>query len=388
MALMTTISSKTGYRLVWACLICGVVFLHGAVMQIRGPLLPLIQATFSVSESVLGLVGPTATAGTLVAILVGGLRAGSVDMKWFMAVALAAAAIVTAGLAYAPTIGIMLALFGLQGLSFGLFRAFDRPILGHMFPESRSRVFSYYAAVWAVGAATGPLLTNIVISRAPWQSIFLLFVPGLLGFMVLSIRLDEPPGLSVEQPLHRAELSQLLRQPGVLSIVLLVILSGGVEGIIYAWYPYFSQRFASIETGNTLLSLYLIAYIPGRILVGTLIEYVENLRFVLVLSLLALPALYLAILRPELAFVGIPASGLLISGVFPALLAHGVDQAPEYSGPINSAATAASMAGVTVSPIVVGVLASLYGIATAMLTIFLVAGLLALGCGFTIAVVD
>lgn len=385
---MGSIVSPSRQRYIWAGLICGFVFIHGAIMQVRGPLLPLIQSNFSVSESILGLVGPTATAGTLVALLVGGLRAGSVDMKRLMAVATAAAAVVTAGLAYAPTIGIMLALFGLQGLSFGLFRAFDRPILGHMFPESRSRVFSYYAAVWAVGAATGPLLTNIVISHAAWQSIFLLFVPALLGFMILCFRLDEPPGLSVEQSLHRAELSQLLRHPGVLSIALLVMLSGGVEGVIYAWYPYFSQRFTSVETANTLLSLYLIAYIPGRVVVGTLIEYVENLRFVLVLSVLALPALYLAIQRPELAYVGIPMSGLLISGFFPALLAHGVDQAPEFSGPINSATTAASMGGVTISPIIVGVLASLYGIATAILTIFVLTGLLALGCGVTIAVVE
>lgn len=363
----------------WTILILGFVFVHGAIMQIRGPILPLLESTYHVSTGVLGLVGPAATSGVIGALLVGGLRAGSVNMRWVLIAATTVAGLATVAISMAPTIVVLLVFLTVQGLGTGLFRAYDRPILGHMYPESRGRMFSYYTAVWAVGAATAPVLTTFVVQYVSWRGLYLLFVVPLALATAVLYYLSEPPRVETEESLTRTELRQLLRRPPVVITICLVVLTGSIEGAIFTWFPYFAGTIVSTAHANTLLTYFFLAYIPGRLLVGTLLEFVDTLRFVLLLALCALPALYFTVIDTSHITIGIVATGVFVSGMFPALLAYGVNQAPEYSGPLNSVATGASLGGVTLAPAVLGLLAARYGIQPAMILPLLVAGLLVLG---------
>lgn len=363
----------------WTLLILGFVFVHGAIMQVRGPILPLLESTFQVSTGVLGLVGPAATVGVVSAVLIGGLSAGRVDMHRLLLVALALTGISSIAVSLAPSIVFLLLFLTFQGLGTGLFRALDRPILGHMYSSSRGRMFSYYTAVWAMGAATAPLLITSSVQYMSWRGIYLLFVVPIALCGIVLLRLPEPPHIATEKAITREELRKLLGQPPVVVTISLVVLSGSIEGALFTWFPYFAGTFVSSATANTMLTYFFLAYIPGRLLSGTILEYVDNLRFVLLLALCSLPALYFTVIHTSHLTYGIIASGLFVSGMFPSLLAYGVNHAPEYSGPLNSVATGASLAGVTISPAIVGLLAAEFGIHAAMVFPLVFAGLLAIG---------
>lgn len=312
-------SSATSQKRLWTLVIFGFVFIHGTIMQVRGPILPLLKSTFDISHGILGLVGPAATAGVVFALLAGGLRAGSVNMHRFLVVATGLAAIASIAVAFSPSVGSLLLFLGFQGIGLGLFRAFDRPILGHMYSDSRGRMFSYYTAVWAVGAASVPILTTLVVQRVSWRGLYVIFVFPLICCAIALSCLADPPHTGTEQTLTRNELGHLLRRSSVLATIVLVVLSGSLEGVIFTWFPYFARTIVSPATANTLLTYFFIAYIPGRLLAGTILEYVDNLHFVFFLAACTVPALYFTVVDPSHLTIGIVVTGLFVSGLFPLL---------------------------------------------------------------------
>lgn len=249
--MFATPPSAPSQKRLWTGVILGFVFVQGVLMQVRGPILPLIEATFDVTPGVLGLVGPAATTGVVVALLMGGLRAGAVDMRHLLVAATGLAALATVAVTVSPTISVLLVVLCIQGLGTGLFRAFDRPILGHMYAENRGQVFSYYTAVWAIGAASAPVLTTVVVRHVSWRGLYVLFVPPLALCSLVVYHLADPPHVETEQALTRADLGHLLRQPPVVATVCLVVLSGGLEGMIYTWFPYFARTMVPVATANT-----------------------------------------------------------------------------------------------------------------------------------------
>lgn len=76
---------------------------------------------------------------------------------------------------------------------------------------------------------------------------------------------------------------------------------------------------------------------------------------------------------------GIFVVGFFVSGFFPAMLAWGTNQFPEYSGPINAIGLTSTQAGFFVFPTAVGVLSDIYSIEQAMfIQIAVVGGLIVL----------
>ncbi|MBS3766377.1 MFS transporter, partial [Candidatus Bipolaricaulota bacterium] len=66
---MRNYSIEISHRSSWSLIIFVFAFLGGAVLQLRGALLPNFQNTFGVSESLLGLVAPMGTLGFTVTVL-------------------------------------------------------------------------------------------------------------------------------------------------------------------------------------------------------------------------------------------------------------------------------------------------------------------------------
>ena len=149
---------EVSHRSSWSLTIFAFVFLSGGIMQLRGALLPNFQATFGVSESLLGLVAPMGTLGFTITVLATGLAAGHLPVKKFM---LAGAAITTAGtflMGLSPAYTLLLLFLVVRGLGVGLFRGLDRPLLNHLYPGKFGRIYNFHAASWAWGPPAGPCL--------------------------------------------------------------------------------------------------------------------------------------------------------------------------------------------------------------------------------------
>lgn len=135
---------------IWTLALFLFASLGAAVLQMRGALLASIQQTFSVSESLLGLIAPAGTVGFSISVLATGMIAGRIDFKKFLLIGVGSTSVCLFLMSGAPSfLMFLVALFG-RGIASGIFRGLDRPILSHLFPKRRGWIFNLHSSVWAV----------------------------------------------------------------------------------------------------------------------------------------------------------------------------------------------------------------------------------------------
>lgn len=367
-------------RTLWTAALFLFVVGDGIVTQVRGALLPSIKDSFAVSDTLLGFVAPAGTVGYLVAAVAVGFAAHRIDTRRFLLLGAGGTAAFLFVLSQVPTYALLLVLLLGQGMTIGVFRGLDRPLLGSLYPDRRGQLFNLYALTWAVGAVAGPLFVNQVIATNDWQFTFAILALVFLPSFVLITRLDLPAELDRGRSLSREDLRELLRRPTIAVMAVALLFSGGIEGGFFTWLPTFTGQFFARSTANVSLSVLLLAYIPGRFTYSRLTDRVEPLVLVLTLALVSIPALlYVSFVGSGYGlFVGIFVVGFCISGFFPTLSALGIDAVPHHGGPVNAIAISANFLGLSVFPVVMGLVSDRYDITTAMQLSVVAMGALAL----------
>lgn len=355
-------------RRLWTIAIFLFVGAEAVGFQLRGALLPSIKSAFTVSTSLLGLVATAGTVGFVASVFTVGLFAGRINAKRTFLASAAVVSVAVFTLGIAPTFTVFLAALFVRGVVTGPFRALDRAVLGHLYPDARARMYNLYAVVWAVGAAAGPLLAAASLAAGDWRFAYLGLGVAFLPVVVLFWRLELPDPVSAEQPLSFAGLRSILRTPSVMGVSAAVFLSSGVEGSLFTWLPFFATNHVGLTDGTLILFSFLLAYIPARLGYSVIVQRVEPLSLVIVIAVVAgVLLLLLTSTTSRITLLAIAfALGGCISGIFPTLSAFAVDSVPAHSGPVNAVANAAGFGGIAVFPAVVGVLADIVGIATAL----------------------
>jgi len=362
-----TVANARNRRL-WTVAIFLTMACTGAVMQVRGAVLPTLEGYFTVPEWQLGLVAPAGTAGYLLVILAVGSSAGRVDARRFIAggAFLTGGALLAMGLS--PSFPVFLAALVVQGAAVGVFRALDRPLLSHFYPSQRGRVYNRYDATWAVGAALGPLAVVLALRAGSWRLVY-----GVVGVAVLALALvfrslRSPAVESNEEPLTRSDLADLIRRPEVIALLAALFFVTGVEGGLFTWLPYYAAAELPDAWAELTLTVMLAAYIPGRFACGALTDRLGPLTLLVgVLGLLVPAFAFTFFVADGLAVLGgVVAIGLLISGVFPTMMAYATDAVPEHSGPVNALASAVSSVSVGGVPALMGVVVGGADAVTAM----------------------
>ncbi|WP_235853520.1 MFS transporter [Halosimplex salinum] len=355
-------------RRLWTVAIFLMMACTGAVMQVRGAVLPTLGGYFTVPEWQLGLVAPAGTAGYLLVILVVGSSAGRVDARRFIAggAFLTAGALIAMGLA--PSFPVFLGALVVQGAAVGVFRALDRPLLSHFYPNQRGRVYNRYDATWAVGAALGPLAVVLALRAGSWRLVYGAVGVGVLALAVVFRSLRAPAVESNEEPLTRAGLAELVRRPEVLALLAALFFVTGVEGGLFTWLPYYARAELPAGWAELTLTAMLVAYIPGRFACGALTDRLGPLTLLMGVLGLLVPAFAFTFFVAEgpVVLAGVVVIGLLVSGVFPTMMAYATDAVPEHSGPVNALASAVSSISVGGVPALMGVVVGGADAATAM----------------------
>ena len=352
----------------WTVAVLGYVALLGLAVQLRGALLPSFADSFLVSEAELGLVSTAASVGFLLAITVVGSIVGRVDIRralLFGLVAMGGCLLLT-GLA--PTYPALLAGLATVGVASGALHAFDRPIISHLHPDDLGRTFNLQDMVWAIGATTGPILALVAVARFDWRVAYLAAGLAVVPLLVLVWRLELPASVENEQDISLAELRVLLREPTVAWLGTAMLLLSFVEGAFFTWLPYYASGIFGREAGTLALTAYLAAYVPGRYAFSRVTDRIDNLTLVLGAALLGtvLLAITLVVATGPEIFVGVVATGFLVAGMFPTLLARGTNVMPEYSAPLNAVALGSSSVGFLLFPATMGLVAKAYSIDVAM----------------------
>ena len=356
-------------RLLWTAAIFAFVTTEAVGFQLRGALLPSIERTFDVSQALLGLVATAGTLGFVVSVFVVGMAAGRIDIHRALLVSAGVVAVAAFLTGLAPVFLVFLAALFVRGVATGPFRALDRAVLGHLYPDGRARIFNRYALVWAVGATAGPIVVTVALAAGNWRFAYALVGVGFVVSTALLVRLDLPESVRAERELTLDELKTVFRKPAVAGMTGVLVLNGGIEGTLFTWLPYFAAQQLPESAANLVLSTFLAAYVPARFAYSYLTDRTgRTLDLVLVTATAALPLLlatvYLATGR--WLFVAVFALGLAVSATFPTLSAFGMNAAPSFSGPVNAIATAAGYVGIALVPPLVGALAERVGIRLAL----------------------
>ncbi|KXA93390.1 hypothetical protein AKJ65_06355, partial [candidate division MSBL1 archaeon SCGC-AAA259E19] len=355
-------------RKIWMISIFYFVGFVGILMQLRGSLLPEIKSTFEVSETLLGLVAPSYSVSLLILVILIGMKTGSIDIEKFLMIGIALTTLFTLFVGVSFSFPILLLFFLGRGVGTGVFRALDRPILSHLFPENRGWTYNMHTLAWAVGATSGPLLANLFLHFADWRTAYLVLSLGFIPILILFWKIDLPEGHIREETIDRESFGKIFESRAVIGMAAILFLNGGIEGGFFTWLPYFVNEFLSRSVSNVALSGFLAAYIPGRYIYGRLSKKYDYLNIVLLnavmVSALILFAFYMADGVWKLPFIF--ACGFPISGIFPTMLAMGTDVFPQFSGPMNAIGMGVGMIGVSIFPWIMGIIADLYTVTTAM----------------------
>ncbi|WP_436925301.1 MFS transporter [Halosimplex amylolyticum] len=355
-------------RRLWTVAIFLTMAFTGAVMQARGAVLPTLEGYFTVPEWQLGLVAPAGTVGYLLVILVVGSSAGRVDVRRLIALGAFVTGTALLAMGLAPSFTVFLGALTVQGAAVGLFRALDRPLLSHYYPSVRGRVYNLYDGTWAVGAALGPLAVVLALRAGSWRFVYGALGVGVLALALVFRSLRAPTVESSEEPLTREDLAELVRRPEVLALLAMLFFVTGVEGGLFTWLPYYARAELPAGWAEATLTAMLVAYVPGRFACGALSDRLGPLTLLVgVLGLLVPAFAYTFFVADGLwVLAGVVAIGLLVSGVFPTMMAYATDAAPEYSGPVNALASAVSAVSVGGVPALMGFVVGDAGAATAM----------------------
>jgi MFS family permease len=378
--------SKTDHRQrwYWTLAIFGFTGITAMGFQMRGALLPSLQESFMLSESLLGLVATAGTVGFICTILATGIAAGRIDIQrasGWSAVVVGASML---GMAFATTFGLYLGILFIRGVATGPFRALDRAILGHLYSSNRGRIFNLYAMAWAAGAAIGPLVVTAALVAGNWRFAYLVLAVGFVPVVILLWRLELPDAVRAEESLTLDHLRTLLQRRSIAGMGIVLALNGGVEGSLFTWLPYLAAQSFDTGTANLLLTAYLLAYVPGRLTHSYAVDWFDvSLTLVVVLAICTIPVYFFVVFVAQewMLFVAAGLLGFVISGIFPTLSAFGVDIVPNHSAPINAIATGSSYFGMATIPPIIGIAATAVGIRQALAIPLVLVCLVAIGVG-------
>jgi MFS family permease len=345
----------------------GFVALEGAALQIRGAVVPVLERIYAVPAWQLGLVAPAGTVGFTLLVAAVGLLAGRVSVHRLLLVGIVGTGVGIAAMGVAPSFPLfLLALLG-QGSLSGVGRGSDRPLLSHLYPHSRGRLFGYYDMMWAVGASLGPVLVAGALWLGDWRLAFLGLAGAALPLGIAVARLPAP-AVDGDDPLPLGEVRGLLGRPRVLAMAAGIGLTTGVEGGLFTWLTTFAVGRFPEPLGPVALSVLLVAYVPGRFAAGRLAGRVGYVRLALALAggcTLATLYTFGPATGPGLV-AGLFVVGLCLSGLYPTLLSYATESVPEHSAALNAAALVVGAAGIAGVPFALGFVVTAAGVATAM----------------------
>ena len=353
-------------RRIWTAALFATMALTGAIMMIRGPVIPELRTSFDAPAWQVGLISTAGTAGYLVVVSIVGFGAGHLKPHRLIVGGLLGSALSLLAMGAAPLLAVFLVGTLVRGTMNGVLRGLNRPILSHFYPDSRGRMYSYYDMTWAAGAMVGPIGVVAVLAVADWRLAYYGLAVGMALLAVVVWRLDAPAVTGTEEPFDRRELLALLRRPEIAAMIVVMFLGTGVEGGLFLWLPTYVNSvvptgvaglgLSAAALSSLSLSVMIAGYVPGRLLYGRLSERVGYLKILIGILALLVPTFYATfVLATGLWLLpGVVVIGALISGIFPMLVSYATDAVPRHSGPVTAVAAISSSLGVGIAPAVMG----------------------------------
>ncbi|MCG5540604.1 MULTISPECIES: MFS transporter [unclassified Halorhodospira] len=226
------------------------------------PLLPTLQAAFSVSEPKASLLLTATLLPLAIAPIAYGFVLQRVSSRQMLVVASGLLAVTQLAVAMAPSFEILLGLRLVQGLLIpAILTALMTYLAASAAPGRTTRVMAGYVAATVLGGFLGRAIAGAVTTAASWEAAFLLFGLAQLLCTALLLRLDADPQAGFGR-LDRRAVGQILRQPRALRVYGAIFCAFFVFLSLLTFLPF---RLVELETGLSDLGIALMytGYLMG-----------------------------------------------------------------------------------------------------------------------------
>jgi MFS family permease len=335
------------------------------VIGLLGPSVPGIVDDLGITYPQAGLFFTLLSLGSLFGTTVGGIATDYANRKLLYAgfSGLLGAGLIAVG--FAPTyivICIIIFTFSLLGSPIG---AVGQSIMLDMFPEKRARYLSIQTFFAALGSFSAPLLVALNFTLGlSWRWPFV--QTAIIAFVLIpAIAFSRIPDSSAERSGHRP-IREILRNPNILLAAVLIFLSVSLDlGFSYWLAEYFRTELeVSKRLSSAIVGIYLVGVITGRLSTSWIIRRIKskNLLFAgLAVGFLSL-FVFILVSSVPVKVVFCLIYGLGIAPVFPLVMAKGAEEYPKQPGAVTGVLFACLSLGGMLFPLLLGVLASSFGI--------------------------
>lgn len=352
-------------------LLCACTFFHFLSMGIFLSGLPLfVSNELGGSKAAVGFaVGCFSLTAVLCRPFVG-RRIDRLGRAWFLRGAPLLIALTSVGLLAADALGGIIALRLLQGVAGAAFYTGAATMATDLAPDGRrAEYISRFSLFLYGGFAAGPALGEFLVETRSFASAWLgaalsATVALVVAFAVPESRVDDEEG-SEPRPSRRRWVHPAAIGPGM---VLLTIAVGYTA--ITSFMPLYSRSIGMGSSGG-LYTTFALSILVVRLVSGRLADRLGRVAVALPGCLSGAAGMMLLAVsdRPAAAFVGVALFGAGHALIFPALMAHTVDQVPDRErGEALGSFTACFDVGASTGGYLVGYVADQAGYSAAWAT--------------------
>lgn len=335
------------------------------ILTMLGPIIPEMRAHYGLSLADVAPLFLYQGVGFFLAVLIGGRWA---DRAGRRPVLIAGAGMLTAAFlsfGLSPGWGQTLLLFTLAWAGFGLSEAALNSLTVDLGDGDAGRSLNILHLFAALGAVIGPFFTHVLQRHFGWTSP-LMWLGVLFGvFLLLTWTSPFPLYRALKTPTKPTSMVEMIKSPILIMTALALALYVGAEGAISGWsVTYIVTTLASSPfLGALVTSLFWLGLMVGRAACARVTTRFGYLRLVTWIGLgtvfAYLPVLFASSIGSTTLFTF--ATGVLMGGIFPTLVAHACKNFPLSVGSVTGVLIASGSVGGAVIPAVVAATSDRFG---------------------------
>ena len=343
------------------------MFVFGIVMALLGAVMPVLSARLSLGLDDVGTLFLVTNGAMLAASLFVGPAMDRFGLKAPLAAGAFLVAGALAGIAFAPTLGGLLAAVTALGLGGGALNASTNTLVAdlHEDPEEKASALNLLGVFFGFGALMLPFSVGALLSAV-----------GLAGLLTATSALCAATGavtamLRFPAPKQAhgwpiAEMRRFARMPLVLALAFLLFFQSGNEFVLGGYFSTFltTELTVPVASASYLLAAYWAAIMASRIFLSRVVARTGASRIVLGgAALAAIGALGVAAAQSiPLAVAAVLLTGFALAGIFPTVLGIAGAAFRDHSGTVFGILFTVALTGGMTMPWIAGHLAARAGL--------------------------
>lgn len=304
-------------------LIFGLMLLQGFMDNIRGVLIPSIQAAFQVDYTSLAWIVLISILGYITATFSGGPLIDRLGQKKVIFIGFCGLGFGAFGIAYAWNYTLLLLCIYFMGYGTGSINIGASTIAPILFIKNQAIMMNLLHFFYGLGAAIGPRYAGIMLAaNFLWRDVYhySLLILTILGIYFLFCRF---PKVEKQESQQKLSYRQIISDKNIILFALILGFYVAAEIGIANWLVTYLQQGKAVEPlkSASYLSAFFLVFTLGRFVGGFIAERLGYMYSIILYISMALGCLALGIFGGNYFIFMISASGFFFSIVYPTMMA-------------------------------------------------------------------